>query len=486
MQDGRASNTTELGGASSLGMRAFPLGFRDPAVEAAYRAKWQRATRQDHIIWTCGAVVGYAFLSALLWIAAEPGFLEFQWFRLFVALPLLLAACVCVVWRPVADRVYFPLFVLKTLAIYGNAVVSYALADAPDIRMYLFESCLIFVFVQYFYPVRWAMTTTFALMGVGIATFAILVADQGPAGQMVPLEMVLLVTYGLTLTCTSAGYSKEVFSRRNFRQILLLRDRQAKSEELAAEASNAAEAKARFLAMAAHELRTPLNAMIGFAELVRMTRDSSRPGTVMDERFSAIERDANHLYQLVESVLTVSKDGSESLSAKKQYFQIAPLLEHAAKDFSASTYPGSVQCDVPSEASMYIVIGDPAVYRTLVDCLIRHVRALNRNQTDIRLGFERMNQSAFLLSVYPEIRNSMTGDWGETITVPMPDAVDDNPHQAPSTGLLSLLAESQGTAFQSVELGNHMIAFGLQLPEALVAPLAEHVPHAPIEARQAC
>lgn len=485
MQEGRAADTDDAGQTRSLGMRAFPLAFSDPLTESAYRSKWQRATRVDHMFWTIGAVVGYSLITGMLWIASEPGFIEFQWFRIFVALPLLVGAMIYVLRGPVNDRIYFPLFVAKTFAIYANSVFSYALADAADFRLYLFESCVVLVFVLYFYPVRWALTTTFAVLAAIAATIAAIIADAGPAGQTVPLEMILLVTYGLFATCTFAGYSKEVLSRRNFRQIQVLRQRQAESEQLAEQASNAAVAKARFLAVAAHELRTPLNAMLGFTELVRVTHDpASRPSTMI-ERFAAIERDANHLHQLVESVLTVSKDGSSSLAENRQFFQIEPLLEIAARDYSAAIHGGSVSASQQTGAP-HIVNGDPAIYRTLTDCLIRHARALTGTQSDIEIDFRTTDSGAFLLCVHPVDRRPEDTDWAETIVVDIDGTNGQTDQVETPAGLLKLLAESQGTLLKTLDIGCRGKAFALEIPDSLVTRLTSVDSRSPVEVRAAC
>jgi signal transduction histidine kinase len=456
----------------SFDIRAFPLGFRDPDVENGYREKWLKATRRDHIMWTVGSIVGYALICALLWFATQPGFLTFQWFRMFVALPLLFAAMVLVLRGRFSERVYFLLFVAKTVAIYGNAIVSYALADGPDVRLYLFESALIFVFVQYFYPVRWALTTTFTLIGTAVATAAIIHADTGPAGQIVPLEMVLLVTYGLAGTCNFSAYSKEVFSRRNFSQLTLLKQRERELQDLAETVSKAADSKARFLAIAAHELRTPLNAMHGFAQLGQMNRGLAVCQNSMLERFKAIERDSSHLIQLAESTLAISKDGGASLAGNRQFFQIEALLQLAAKEFSANTSNAKVRPHEQMAAKQHIIIGDPGIYRTLIDCLIQRARAETGRKKDTLVDFRRLTSGQFGLFAWsdPKVAALFPDNAGELV---LPDGQESNHSSVSSaSGLLNMLAASQSAEFGTAETASTGTVFWLKIPAELVSPAA--------------
>lgn len=69
-----------------------------------------------------------------------------------------------------------------------------------------------------------------------------------------------------------------------------------------AEAANCA--KSEFLANMSHELRTPLNAILGFSQL--MTRDTSLNDT-QQENLTIINRSGEHLLDLINSVLDMSK-----------------------------------------------------------------------------------------------------------------------------------------------------------------------------------
>jgi signal transduction histidine kinase len=453
-------------------MRAFPLGFRDKEVENAFRDNWTRTTRRDHVLWTAASTISYAIISVLLWIAAEPGFVEFQWFRLFICIPVLFAAWALLVSSRFTARLYNRLFVFKNVAIYGNAVISYALADAGDYRMYLFESCLLFVFIQGFYPARWSTITVFTVIGTLIATVSLIHADSGPAAALVHLEMVLLVTYGLAATCNFASYSKEVLSRRTFRSVRTLSERQKRSDKLTEEATRAAESKSRFLAIAAHELRTPLNAMIGFTELVEMTRDTSRAPTTFHDRFAVIGRDANHLSQLAETTLKISQDGRESLSQQRQFFQIENLLAEIAADFSLVAQGSHVGLASPDGSSGHVITGDPAVVKTLIECLVRRVRSQNVRCDTVELGFEQQGEAGFLLTVRPRNTTEDQVGWEEKVVALIEPATNSDSERGLSSGLVTLFAQSQGATVLKIDREDHELELGIAFPLELVAPLS--------------
>ncbi|WP_455202498.1 ATP-binding protein [Kaarinaea lacus] len=81
----------------------------------------------------------------------------------------------------------------------------------------------------------------------------------------------------------------------------------AKNKELEAawfEAANATHAKSKFLASMSHEIRTPLTSIIGFAETL------AEPNQDQEDLLHAaesIKRSGNHLYQIINDVLDISK-----------------------------------------------------------------------------------------------------------------------------------------------------------------------------------
>jgi len=110
-------------------------------------------------------------------------------------------------------------------------------------------------------------------------------------------------------------------------QLQLVDQIQKKSEELtiakeSADASN--QAKSAFLAKMSHEFRTPLNAILGFAQV--MGRDSSLSST-QQEQLKIINQSGEHLLNLVNDVLEMSKIESGKAVLNATHFDLLKILE---------------------------------------------------------------------------------------------------------------------------------------------------------------
>jgi signal transduction histidine kinase/ActR/RegA family two-component response regulator len=83
--------------------------------------------------------------------------------------------------------------------------------------------------------------------------------------------------------------------------------------------ARASQMKSEFLASMSHELRTPLNSILGFSDLLqRQTRDPLQPRQI--KHVQAIERSGQHLLQLIEDILDLSK-----IEAGRADLELAPV-----------------------------------------------------------------------------------------------------------------------------------------------------------------
>ena len=94
----------------------------------------------------------------------------------------------------------------------------------------------------------------------------------------------------------------------------------------AAEAANAA--KTRYLVAVSHEIRSPLNAIYGYAQLLE--RDG---GIAPAEAGGVIRRSAEHLTNLVEGLLDISRIESGVLRVRRDIVRLPALLDHVVDMF---------------------------------------------------------------------------------------------------------------------------------------------------------
>ena len=92
------------------------------------------------------------------------------------------------------------------------------------------------------------------------------------------------------------------------------------------QAEQANRAKSKFLANMSHELRTPLNAIIGFTGIIK----DGIVGSVNEEQakqLGMVYRSAQHLLELINDILDLSKVEAGRVEVSTEVFPLAPLLE---------------------------------------------------------------------------------------------------------------------------------------------------------------
>jgi PAS domain S-box-containing protein len=90
-------------------------------------------------------------------------------------------------------------------------------------------------------------------------------------------------------------------------------------------AEAATRAKSAFLANMSHEIRTPMNAVIGLTHLLR--RDDPRPSQA--DRLDKIHDAAQHLSQVIDDILDLSKIESGKLTLEHTNFSLRAMLRRA-------------------------------------------------------------------------------------------------------------------------------------------------------------
>jgi two-component system cell cycle sensor histidine kinase PleC len=107
-----------------------------------------------------------------------------------------------------------------------------------------------------------------------------------------------------------------------------LEQAKAKSDEAARRAEAANLAKSRFLAQMSHELRTPLNAILGFSEVMKSEILGAHSVTTYKEYASDIHDSGEHLLNLINEVLDLSR-----IEAGRYELNEEPVaLAHVAED----------------------------------------------------------------------------------------------------------------------------------------------------------
>lgn len=138
-----------------------------------------------------------------------------------------------------------------------------------------------------------------------------------------------------------------------------------KAEEIAAAASKA---KSQFVANMSHELRTPLNAILGFTQV--MSRDSSLSHENI-ENLRIINRSGQHLLELINDVLDLSKIEAGIVALNESSFDLYQLLDTLEEMFQikAETKNLQLKFSVQSQVPQYIKTDEKKLRVCLINLL---------------------------------------------------------------------------------------------------------------------
>ena len=116
---------------------------------------------------------------------------------------------------------------------------------------------------------------------------------------------------------------------KNLKSYLLLRQDVTKLRHEMISAREAEKAKDTFLANMSHEVRTPLNAIIGYANLLEVMDIDEKA----KDKVSIIKKSSNHLLDIINEILDLSKIKSGNLSLKPQWFNIIDEINNIKNIF---------------------------------------------------------------------------------------------------------------------------------------------------------
>jgi PAS domain S-box-containing protein len=111
--------------------------------------------------------------------------------------------------------------------------------------------------------------------------------------------------------------------QNHLEELVASRTAELEKSTVAAEAANVA--KSLFLANMSHEIRTPMNAIIGLTHLLRR----AAPTPEQADRLEKIDTAANHLLEVINDILDMSKIEAGKVSLEMADFSLSDILEQA-------------------------------------------------------------------------------------------------------------------------------------------------------------
>ncbi len=158
------------------------------------------------------------------------------------------------------------------------------------------------------------------------------------------------------------------------------------AEEARQSAEGANRAKSEFLANMSHELRTPLNSILGFSQI--MGRDPElTPGQM--ESLSTIARSGEHLQELINDVLEISKIEAGHVMLHETEFDLHQMFDTLASMFRlrASDKGLSLQFEIAPKVPQYLLADDRRLRQVMINLLSNAIKFTAKGDILVRIDY---------------------------------------------------------------------------------------------------
>ncbi|GLS90761.1 hybrid sensor histidine kinase/response regulator [Psychromonas marina] len=194
----------------------------------------------------------------------------------------------------------------------------------------------------------------------------------------------------------------------------------------AAESAN--EAKSRYLASLSHELRTPLNVLLGYAQL--LMRDQVLPPK-QRETIAIIRRNGEHLADLIESLLEVSKIEAGRMTLQRDEISLKVILQQLVEMFQMQASKKGIKFHYQASANLpdYVATDKQRFRQILINLISNAIKytktgsvtfkvtyrseVANFSIIDTGVGIAKSDQEV-IFKPFEQIRNAHTQSIGGT------------------------------------------------------------------------
>ncbi|HEY9850071.1 MAG TPA: response regulator [Leptolyngbyaceae cyanobacterium] len=177
---------------------------------------------------------------------------------------------------------------------------------------------------------------------------------------------------------------KQLMEKNERLQQEILERQKAEATALAA-----SKAKSEFVANMSHELRTPLNAILGFTQL--MNRDCSLSNE-QRENLEIISRSGEHLLELIDDVLEMSKIEAGMISLNESSFDLYCLLDNIEVMLQLKAEIKGLQLifNIASNVPQYVKTDQKKLRGCLINLLGNAIKFTDRGKITLRvnLGYD--------------------------------------------------------------------------------------------------
>ncbi|MBW4513156.1 MAG: AAA family ATPase [Scytonematopsis contorta HA4267-MV1] len=163
-----------------------------------------------------------------------------------------------------------------------------------------------------------------------------------------------------------------------------VKERTAELEIAKQESEAANHAKSSFVANMSHELRTPLNVILGFSNLMKSNSNFSPEE---QENLSIINRSGEHLLNLINQVLNLSKIEAGRMTLNESNFDLYDLLADIENIFSLKAKEQSLELyvELAEDVPQYICTDQLKLRQVLINLLNNAIKFTSQGTVSVKV-----------------------------------------------------------------------------------------------------
>jgi signal transduction histidine kinase len=125
-------------------------------------------------------------------------------------------------------------------------------------------------------------------------------------------------------------------------------------------------AKSEFLSNMSHELRTPLNSIIGFSDIMKAPPQGDLSDPVYTEYAGQINQSGNHLLNIINDVLDLSKIEAGIIPVRTEPVQIEEILASCSRFFQTDVASKNMKIEISHISAKCELFADPHLVRQMI------------------------------------------------------------------------------------------------------------------------
>lgn len=171
--------------------------------------------------------------------------------------------------------------------------------------------------------------------------------------------------------------------------VTLLEEKEVQLRESMQQAEAANQAKSSFLSNMSHEIRTPMTAILGFTEVLKRGYEASSEERL--KHLETISRSGNHLLELINDVLDLSKVESGAMDLETVPTDVASIVADVKQVLNVKAEEKSIGLDIEFDGDLPETLEcDPARLRQIITNLVGNaIKFTEQGAVTIRLSCDK-------------------------------------------------------------------------------------------------